>query len=316
MNNNFKTDVNSGLSSIPKTLPSKYFYNKKGDSLFVEIMNLPEYYLTDSEHDIFKNKTDELINSLEIKKEEYFELIELGAGDGSKTKELLKSLTKHKYQFDYFPIDISANALRLLKNNLEEEIPELEVKPQQGDYFDILSSLKENKKPKIILFLGSTLGNIRDEIASKFIAELGSNLMKGDKLLLGLDLIKSKDIVLPAYNDSQGVTAEFNLNLLHRINEELGANFNLNHFKHQPEYDEKEGVAKSFIVSTTNQKVQIKALQKEFNFSKNEKIHTEISRKYNDGILHEILKNTDFVIKNKILDSKEYFADYVIEKEC
>jgi L-histidine N-alpha-methyltransferase len=139
MKSTFKNEVHQGLSSIPKTLPSKYFYDKKGDALFVEIMNLPEYYLTRSEFDIFQNKTQDLIEAIGIQPNSYFELIELGAGDGTKTKELLRELVTQNYNFDYFPIDISSNALELLKQDLNTEIPTLNVQPKQGDYFKIVA---------------------------------------------------------------------------------------------------------------------------------------------------------------------------------
>jgi dimethylhistidine N-methyltransferase len=314
INETFRNDVKKGLLSNPKKLSSKYFYDKKGDALFVEIMNLPEYYLTRSELDIFKNKTKKLIDSFTIKADSYFELIELGAGDGLKTKELLKSLVKQNYHFDYLPIDISSNALSNLKQDLNTEIPNLSVKTQQGDYFEVLDSLKKSKHPKIILFLGSNIGNMTDEQAAQFIYKLGVNLNPDDKLLLGVDLIKSKEIILPAYDDSKGITAAFNLNLLDRINHELGGDFNLNQFKHQPEYVEKEGIAKSYIVSKINQTVTIKAIDTSFNFIKGEKIHTEISRKYNDELIEQIIANTDFSIDSKIMDSKAYFADYILTR--
>tara|TARA_R110002049_G_scaffold308963_1_gene515204 strand:+ start:2471 stop:3418 length:948 start_codon:yes stop_codon:yes gene_type:complete len=314
MNNTFINEVKQGLESIPKTLPSKYFYDKKGDALFVEIMNLPEYYLTRSELDIFQNKTQELINSFGIESDSYFELIELGAGDGLKTKQLLKSLSNQNYTFDYFPIDISSNALNLLKQDLAEELPSVSIKTQQGDYFEVLASLKKSKAPKVVLLLGSNLGNMTDEFAAKFIYNLGENLQTGDRLLLGVDLIKPVEIVLPAYNDPKGVTAKFNLNLLDRINRELGGNFDLNQFKHQPEYNETEGIAKSFIVSTIQQKVEIKALGKSFDFEAGEKIHTEISRKYNDQLIKQIIENTDLSLETKIIDSKSYFADFILKR--
>ncbi|WP_159023705.1 L-histidine N(alpha)-methyltransferase [Formosa sp. L2A11] len=310
----FATEVKQGLELHEKTLPSKYFYDKKGDALFVEIMNLPEYYLTRSELNIFQHKTDELIEGLDLQTNTYFELIELGAGDGLKTKELLKCLDTQNYKFDYFPIDISSNALQLLKKDLNTELPNVSVKTKQGDYFKVLDALKESKHPKVILFLGSNIGNMTDTEASQFIYNLGNNLNTGDKLLLGVDLMKSIDIVLPAYHDSKGITAAFNLNLLDRINTELGGDFNLNQFKHQPEYNEETGVAKSYIESTAKQIVTIKAIGKTFNFSKGEKIHTEISRKYNDALISKIIENTDFDLQTKIMDSKAYFADYILSR--
>lgn len=310
----FKNEVKQGLENHPKTLPSKYFYNKIGDALFVEIMNLPEYYLTRSELDIFQNKTQDLISAFQLNPDSYFELIELGAGDGLKTKKLLNALDAQQFSFDYFPIDISANALSLLKEDLSEVLPNVSVKTQQGDYFEVLASLKESNKPKVILFLGSNIGNMNDEKAAQFIYNLGANLKPGDKLLLGVDLIKSKDIVLPAYDDNQGITAKFNLNLLERINNELGGDFNLNQFKHQPEYNEDDGIAKSFIVSTTQQTVHIKSIGVSYHFEAGEKIHTEISRKYNDALIEQIIAETDFKLDTKIMDSKAYFADYILTR--
>ncbi|MEO9894406.1 L-histidine N(alpha)-methyltransferase [Aurantibacter sp.] len=310
----FKSDVQEGLDASPKTLPSKYFYNKKGDALFVEIMNLPEYYLTRSELDIFKNKTQDLIDGVDIKLNSYFELIELGAGDGLKTKELLRELDAQNFKFDYFPIDISSNALKLLKKDLNTALPNVSVIPKQGDYFKVLDSLKRSKQPKVILFLGSNIGNMTDEVATQFIYNLGSNLNAGDKLLLGVDLIKAKEIVLPAYNDSNGITAAFNLNLMDRINNELGADFKTANFEHRPEYNEEEGIAKSFIVSTVNQTVTIKNIGKSYEFVAGEKIRTEISRKYNDELIEKIINDTDFTLVTKIMDSKEYFADYILTR--
>ena len=314
MNKQFKKDVLEGLSSNPKFLSSKYFYDEIGDELFVEIMNMPEYYLTNSEYEIFSEKTNELINSFEITKDEKFQIMELGAGDGTKTKELLKKLVQENYNFEYVPIDISQHTLDKLQNSLKIELPHLSVRKQQGDYFEVLSSFKEGNTKKIVLFLGSNLGNLKDELSAKFLYELGSNLNNNDILLLGLDLIKSREIVLPAYNDKQGITSRFNLNLLTRINRELDGNFDINSFKHMPEYTDEEGIAKSYIVSTKKQTVNIESLDKSFKFEDGEKIHTEISRKYNDTILTEILSDTDFTIEDKILDSKEYFADYILKK--
>lgn len=314
MINQFKEDVNKGLSSSPKFLSSRYFYDKIGDKLFVDIMNMPEYYLTDAEHEIFTEKSAEIIKALELNSSEYFELIELGAGDGTKTKELLKELVLGGFKFDYMPIDISQNALDNLEQSLNDEIPEVSVSCKQGDYFRVLDSIKHSNHPKVVLFLGSNMGNLLDKEANEFLYRLGASLNTDDKLLLGVDLIKSEDIVLPAYDDENGITAKFNLNLLHRINKELQANFDLNAFEHQPEYTEEEGIAKSFLVSTTQQKVEIKAIGKTFQFEEGEKIHTEISRKYNSAILEKILLKTDFEITGKLTDSRNYFADFILRK--
>ncbi len=310
----FKRDVSTGLNLDPKRLSSKYFYDKIGDDLFVQIMNMPEYYLTRSEFEIFSQQTQNLIDSFEIDKDTYFELIELGAGDGTKTKELLKELVSQNYDFSYLPIDISQNALNQLKDSLTCEIPGLNVKPKQGDYFEVLSSFKDSNHKKVVLFLGSNIGNLRDKLAHEFISQLGSKLTPNDILLLGVDLIKSRETVLPAYNDSAGITSRFNLNLLHRINAELGGNFNVSEFSHLAEFTEEGGIAKSFLVSSVEQSVRIESIDETFHFQKGERIHTEISRKYNDQIICEILTKTSFTLESKILDSKEYFADYILKR--
>lgn len=311
----FAKDVKEGLSKSPKVLSSKYFYDKKGDELFQKIMALPEYYLTRAEFEIFSKKTDQLIDSFNVKKDEYFELIELGAGDGTKTVELLTLLQAENYKYDYFPIDISTNALDGLESMLSDRLPNLNVKKRQGDYFGVLSSFKESRNKKVVLFMGSNIGNMNDEKATNFIYKLGTNLSAGDILLIGVDQIKSKDIVLPAYNDSTGITRDFNLNLLERINRELGADFKIDNWSHSPEYSEQTGYAKSFIKSEIDQTVTIEAVEESFTFYEGEKIHTEISRKYNDEILQNIIGGTDFRLYNKLTDSKGWFADYVLIRE-
>jgi len=314
MKEQFKKDVYAGLRNSPKTLSSKYFYDKIGDALFVKIMHLPEYYLTRAELEIFKDKSNQIIDSFQIEKDKYFELIELGAGDGVKTKELLKCLQNRGFNFDYFPVDISQNALNILEDSLKKDLPTLGIKKQQGDYFEILASLNKSKHPKVILFLGSNIGNMNDEVAAQFIYELGANLSTNDKLLLGVDLKKDASIVLPAYNDSNGITRAFNLNLLDRINKELGGNFDIKQFDHQPSYCEAEGIARSFLVSLKKQEVYIEAIDKSFKFQKGEKIATEISRKYSDEIIERLIKKTDFKIVEKLTDKKVYFANYIFTK--
>lgn len=303
-----------GLQSNPKTLPSKYFYDKKGDQLFVQIMALPEYYLTRAEHEILREQTAEIVEVWKVQKDEHFELLELGAGDGQKTKEILRFLTQNKFKFSYRPIDISQHALDALEGTLESEIPELDVSPLQGDYFGVLSKLSTTPTKKIVLFLGSNMGNMSDDRATSFMQSLSNELNEGDVVFIGLDKIKAKEVVLPAYNDKQGVTSAFNLNLLTRINRELGADFNLKKFEHAPEYDPATGIAKSFIRSTADQVVTIKENDSKIEFKSGEKIHTEISRKYNDEILLKILEPSCFEIKAEFNDSQSLFGDFVLRR--
>ncbi len=311
----FSKDVHEGLSKNPRTLPSKYFYDKRGDELFVKIMQLPEYYLTRAELEIFQTRSDRIIQNLNINPKNYFELIELGAGNGFKTKELIKKLLDQGYHFDFFPIDISANALELIENSFKKELPELTVKKLHGDYFQMLDSFKETHHPKVVLFLGSSIGNMDDDQSARFLAELSDKLYQGDKLLLGVDLIKDESIVLPAYDDTQGITREFNLNLLRRINCELEANFDIEAFEYEPEYSEHDGCTRSYLKSTKCQEINISKTGGKYTLKKDERILTEISRKYNDDIIKKLIEDTAFKTTGKITDRKGYFASYIFCKQ-
>ncbi len=308
----FLTDVDAGLSSDPKTLPSRYFYDEIGDALFIQIMSLPEYYLTDAELEIFTTKTYQLIEGLGLDPEMDFDLIELGPGDGTKTKELLKVLVDEGYTFTYRPIDISAGALDTLMKNLRPEIKGLKIKKHRGDYFRELHTLSSSDKPKVVLFLGSNIGNMYDDLAHAFIEQLSGELNPGDQLVLGVDLKKPRSIVLPAYNDSQGVTSMFNLNLLARINREMGADFDPDQFLHTPEYDENEGIARSYLTSVSDQMVRIKSLDKSFQFVKGERILMEVSRKYDDRVVRKLIADTELSISGKLTDKRNYFCDYIL----
>jgi L-histidine N-alpha-methyltransferase len=313
-NDTFLKDIQAGLSQKPKQISSHYFYDKAGDELFQQIMEMPEYYLTNAELEIFSQQSESLIESFQLNANEEFELIELGAGDGQKTQHLLKKLLEKNYRFKFIPVDISQNSLSVITERMENLFPDLEINPKQGDYFQVLDQLFNSDKSKIILFIGSNLGNMQDEIAQAFLHKIAENLKPNEKLLLGLDQIKSSEIVFPAYNDSAGITRDFNLNLLVRINRELGADFNLENFEHAPEYTEDEGIAKSFLKSKKRQSVYIKEFCQFFEFEKDELIHTEISRKYNDEILSDLLEGSKLEISTKFVDSKNYFADYILTK--
>lgn len=217
-NDTFLNDIQAGLSQNPKQISSHYFYDKTGDELFQKIMEMPEYYLTNAELEIFSQQSEALISSFQLNPNEEFELIELGAGDGQKTQHLLKKLLEKNYSFKFIPVDISQNSLSVITERMENLFPDLEINPQQGDYFQVLDQLFTSNKPKIILFIGSNLGNMQDEVAKTFLHKIADHLKPNEKLLLGVDQIKAREIVLPAYNDAAGITRDFNLNLLKRIN--------------------------------------------------------------------------------------------------
>lgn len=311
MNKIFADDVLNGLSSTPKTLPSKYFYNERGDKLFQEIMAMKEYYLTRCEFEIFSMKKEELLQRF-IKEHNQFQLIELGAGSGLKTKILLRHFLEKGINFKYFPIDISANALRTLSNDLKETFPGLQVKEQQGDYFEALSRLKHDESSRnVVLFLGSNIGNFTDDKAIAFMNRLSNSLTKDDLLLIGFDLKKDPAVILDAYNDQAGITRTFNLNLLQRINDELGGNFDPDKFQHFPVYDPLTGTTKSYLVSTEEQTISLDALNISFHFKPWEVIHTEISQKYDLEAIENLAENSGFTVVEHYFDCKHYYVDSV-----
>ena len=220
-------EVIEGLQDTPKHISSKFFYNKVGDELLERIMELPEYYLTRSEYEILGNQKEEILQSIGLNNIE--SIIELGAGNAFKTKILLKYLLEQNSDFKFQPIDISQNALNKLGNDLKVEMPNLNFSPLQGEYFEVLKHLKSEKKQKskLILFLGSSIGNLSKVQTNSFLKALYESLNPGDFVLIGFDLAKHPQTILDAYNDKAGVTRAFNLNVLKRFNEELGADFNL-----------------------------------------------------------------------------------------
>lgn len=310
-NKQFLSDVLKGLSAETKHISSKYFYDKKGDEIFQQIMHMDEYYLTNAELDIFKSNKCEIAKIFSPDKEA-FNLIEFGAGDGLKTKILLKELLNHEIPFDYVPVDISQNALDQLNSSLKEEMPNLSFQGIQGDYFEVLSRLKEsNGKRNVVLFLGSNIGNFTNEEALVFTSDIGTKLNAGDLLLIGVDLKKDPRKILLAYNDPKGITAEFNYNLLRRINRELGGNFNIDTFEHHPTYDPVTGECKSALLSNIEQEVVID--DETFHFAQWEAIHTEISRKYSVKQLHKLARKSGFSIKADLFDTNQYFVDSIWE---
>ncbi|MBB6682612.1 L-histidine N(alpha)-methyltransferase [Aequorivita sp. 609] len=310
----FKTEVKEGLSSFPKYLSSKYFYDKKGDKLFQDIMAMPEYYLTGCEFEILATHT-KTIGELFRDRENGLDLIELGAGDGKKTKLLLKYMTDNNFNFVYKPIDISENAVELLTNNLAQEMPSLTVDAEIGEYFEVLERLKGfNKRKKVIVVLGSNIGNLLHPKAIDFLTKLKDTMLAEDLLFMGFDQKKNPQTVLDAYNDHTGITAAFNKNILTRINRELNANFEVDKFTHWESYNPESGTAKSFLIATEAMDVRIKNLDLDISFEQWETIHTEISQKYDDKTVAWLAEQAGLTIETSFTDKKGYYKDYVLRK--
>lgn len=307
----FLKDVIEGFRLEQKELSSKYFYDAEGDLLFQQIMASEDYYLTRCEEDIFRNKTSELTLSI-THQGTSFDLIELGAGDGSKTMFLLKALIDQGEDFDFFPIDISKNILEILGQNLQESLPELSFHLTEGDYFEALREIvTASHKRKVVLFLGSNIGNMSPDDSFDFCRQLSDLLSLGDLLIMGFDLKKNPETILRAYSDREGITSKFNLNLLRRINRELGGDFNLNQFEHFQSYDPISGACKSFLVSLSNQKVTIG--DQMILFKENETIYMEISQKFSPEEIEELAAKSGFRVVANCYDSKKWFLDAIWE---
>ena len=310
----FAQDTLKGLSSQPKYLLSKYFYDATGDRLFQDIMELPEYYLTRCEDEILRQYAGDLAQYLG---EAPFDLIELGAGDGLKTRILLEQFQNQALQFRYLPVDISANILAHLQETLSALWPALPVVPLEGDYFAALHQMPASATPrrKLVLFLGSTIGNMTLADSRAFLQRLRAELSPGDLLLVGFDLKKDPDIILAAYNDAAGVTRAFNHNHLLRINRELGANFDPQTFLHWPLYQPTTGHTKSYLLSTIAQKVYIKNLDLSIDFAAWEAIDMELSKKFDFAEIESLAADAQLKVLAYFQDQKQYFTDalFVLE---
>lgn len=310
--NKFFTEVLEGLKAEPKYLHSKYFYDEKGDKLFQKIMDSEEYYPTKCEFEIFTSQTHQLAKTLK-NGFHTFDLIEMGAGDATKSSYLLTQLIKEEANFTYYPIDISKSMITHLEESLPQKIPGLKVHGLNGEYLQMLETASElSSQRKVVLFLGSNIGNISIDDATKFCSHIRGLLQTGDYLMVGFDLKKNPKIIRSAYNDAQGFTKAFNLNLLSRINHELEGDFEINNFEHYPSYDPESGACKSYLISLKDQTIKIG--EAEFiHFKKDEYIFMEISQKYSVKQTDELAEKSGFRGIKHFLDSKEWFLDTVWE---
>jgi L-histidine Nalpha-methyltransferase len=307
----FALDVLVGLSERRKTISSKYFYDEEGSKLFQQIMHLPEYYLTRCEFEILERSGPAIADFVA---DEKWNLVELGPGDGLKTNLLLTQFLNKQVDFQYVPIDISESALQNLVNNLHNQIPRLEVRGLVSDYFNglkWLNKLNSVDRKNFVLFLGSNIGNFNYSRARVFLRSLWNSLNHDDLVLIGFDLKKDIDLMLAAYNDSQGITEKFNLNLLNRINRELGGNFDVSRFQHFAHYDVFSGAMESYLVSQADQKVFIEEIGQTFYFEPWEPIHTEYSYKFLQSDIESLAAETGYLVENEFQDSNKYFSDCI-----
>ena len=298
--------VLEGLSATQKFLPSAWFYDDEGSRLFQRIMALPEYYLTRVEHALLRERAQELSHWF-TRSGCAIDLIELGSGDGEKSLTLCQALHAQATECTYWPMDLSAHALDELTRRFDRHLPRMALAPVLGDYFAFWPATSP-KRRQVAMLLGSNLGNFDEAGATVLLRRIRAQLRPGDLLVLGLDLVKDPHVLLAAYNDAQGVTAAFNLNLLRRLNRELDMDFDLDRFSHYASYCPLQGVARSFLVSRDAQSVHSRLLQRSFSFGAGETIYTEQSQKYTEASMAALAHASGFERVAVLSDEQQWYA--------
>ncbi|MHB1844063.1 MAG: L-histidine N(alpha)-methyltransferase [Deltaproteobacteria bacterium] len=303
----FGGDVRAGLSATPKRLDCRYFYDAEGSRLFDAICQVPEYYPPTAEREILQAHAGELAAGLEAATS----LWELGSGSAAKTRLVIEAMLA-RGPLTYVPIDISKAALDESAAGLLRDYPALRIRSIHGDYSAGLRRLAEQRLPKLLLWLGSNVGNFDRAAAASFLSRLRAALVPSDLLLLGVDLRKEPAVLEAAYDDAQGVTAAFNLNLLARINRELEGHFDLAQFRHRARYDAQRGCVEMHLVSQKAQRVRIDRLALDIAFDAGEAIHTESSYKYSPEELEALAEAAGLRIDQLWTDRAGRFADLVL----
>lgn len=301
----FGEAVREGLSRASKTLPSQFFYDAEGSRLFEEICELPEYYLTRAEAEILERAAPDLA----VCHPRIETIVELGSGSAIKTEVLLRAFLETRDGLCYAPIDVSRAALEESIERLGRAHPELEIRPALAEYEAGLAELRAlDLGPTLTLWLGSSIGNLSKPEAAAFVSRIARDMRTDDRLLVGIDLRKDPAVLEAAYDDADGVTARFDLNLLARINRELGGNFDLDAFRHVVRYDEDSGAVKSFLESLAAQRVEIPGADLEVAFRAGERIHTEDSHKYGPEEIDALARGASLRVEAQIRDAGERFA--------
>ncbi len=300
---NMVDDVRESLLNRPRSLSPKYFYDERGSELFDQICSTPEYYPTRTENTLLSQYAVDIINKTQPE-----QILELGSGYSVKTRRLFDACQHISHNCTYAPFDVCEGVLIETAQKLSEEYQWLDLKPLLGDYHGGLGNLPTAKGSHLYVFLGSTIGNFEQHEALAFINELYNVMRKGDHFLIGVDRVKRSDILHAAYNDKQGITAEFNLNVLNVLNRELNANFNIDEFTHSAIFNTDKERIEMRLSSNKDQKVKIDDLDKTIHFKKDESILTEISQKYTYSGIEEMLTTANFSITDHYEDEDAYFS--------
>jgi dimethylhistidine N-methyltransferase len=302
--------VREGLCSRPKRLPPWLFYDQAGSRLFDRITELPEYYLTRTERGILSEHAGEIVEAAAglVSGMARLRIVELGAGSADKTRLLLAATVKRQGSVLYEPVDVSPSALAAAKERIEREIPDVRVAPRVEDYTQGLVLDPEGPgERRLVLYIGSSIGNFEPLEAMGLLRGVRAGLRAGDALLLGVDLVKDQALLLAAYDDVAGVTAAFNLNLLTRLNRELGAEFDPSAFAHRALWNEAQSRIEMHLESRNQQRVKLGALDLVAEFEAGETIHTENSYKYRPGLAASMLKAAGFAVTRSWTDERGWF---------
>ncbi len=300
---NISAEITNGLTSTEKYLPSKYFYDARGSQLFEDICQLPEYYLTRTEMALLKEVSPEIMSTFKGG-----DLVELGSGANWKIRMLLEAAgNSNLASFRYVPVDVSRSALTSASNELLKIFPLLDVLGIITDFFHHMEVIP-GSRPKMIIFFGSTIGNLNEVESDIFLKNIAGSMTRNDKFLLGLDMVKSKERLEAAYNDSQGITSEFNKNILYVLNKRLNADFNPEHFDHLAFFNEKKERVEMHLKTNCNVSVTISDLGLTVGLKEGETIHTEICRKFSRDKIEHMVSEAGLAINNWYTDPKEWFS--------
>ncbi|HEX4311933.1 MAG TPA: L-histidine N(alpha)-methyltransferase [Acidobacteriaceae bacterium] len=303
-------EVYNGLTAFPKRLSPWLFYDQRGSELFEAITELPEYYLTRTEREIFAQHSDAILEATGAKT---LSMIELGAGTAAKTGVLLAAAVRRQHRVSYYPIDISASALDEAQRRIGEEQPNVAVMPIVWDYTRDMTEMPSAPGRRLVLYIGSSIGNFEPSAAAALLRKLRSHLAPEDLLLLGVDHVKDRQTLLRAYNDAAGVTAEFNRNVLTRIRRELGATFRPRLFRHRAYWNDRESRIEMHLESLVAQEISIPSLELTVNFRRGETIHTENSYKFTPESVSAMLARSGFEVRADWTDAKRWFGVYLAE---
>lgn len=300
----YAEEIAQGLTTRPKSLPCKLFYDGTGSALFEEITRLPEYYLTRTELEILSQRADEMAHTVGGD----VTVVELGAGTAMKICPLLSSLSRQQIRVRYFPVDISGAALNQAKERVESECGQVSVRPVVADFSDGFEFLRSIPGKKLVAYLGSSIGNFDPTTAVRMLSQIRRQLAAQDMLLLGTDLIKRRSMLLAAYDDSAGVTEQFNKNILTRLNREMFANFDLDAFRHVAIWNPQRSRMEIYLESLGTQSVDLPVLCLRVNFGGGERIHTENSYKYTVETAKNMLESSGYVLTRTWFDQHSWFA--------